>query len=109
MSRGARRGRRPVRDKRSDAHDPAAIGAVVIRPPVRAIDGSGGLQDNSDIAREAGVASRYLSTREFVAILKIAELVLQENQVDVDQQVFPGEVRNIVGDGLNPRCGVPRG
>src|SRR5208337_1249175 len=89
-------------DEGGDAHDPAAVGTVMVRPPVRAIDGSGGLENNSDISREPGVASGFLATREFVAILKIAELVLQENQIDVDQQVFAGVTGNIVGDGLIP-------
>jgi hypothetical protein len=67
-----------------------------------AVNGSGGLQDDSDIAGEAGVAGAVLPAGEFVAILKIAELVLQKDQIDVDQEILVGVVRNVVGDGLIP-------
>jgi hypothetical protein len=89
-------------NKRSNAHDPAAVGAIVVRPPVSAVDGSGSFQDDSDIAGEAGVAGAILSAGEFVAILEIAQLVLQQNQINVDHEIFGGVIRNVVGDGLIP-------
>src|SRR5208282_6032106 len=81
---------------------PAAVSAVVVRPPVGAIDGSGGLQNDSDIAGETGVASAILPARQFVAILKIAELIFQKNQVNVNEEIFGGVIRSVVGDGLIP-------
>src|SRR5208283_2129132 len=59
-------------------------------------------QDDSDISGEAGVAGAILSASEFVAILKIAKLVLEKNQINVDHEIFGGIIRNVVGDGLIP-------
>jgi len=89
-------------DEWSDADDPAAVGAVVVGPPVCAVDGCGGLQDDTDITGEPGVAGGLRSAGELAAILKVTELVLQEDQVDIDEQVFGGVVRSIVRDSLIP-------
>jgi len=58
--------------ERGDAHDPAAVGAIVLRPEMRAVDGRRGFQDLRQLCGQSCVAEFSLPAGEFIAILEIA-------------------------------------
>src|ERR1700674_846222 len=63
--------------ERGHAHDPVAVGAIVPWPQMCAIDGRGRFQNLRQLRRQACVAELSLPPREFIAILKIPELIFQ--------------------------------
>jgi len=91
--------------ERGDAHDPAAVGAIVLRPKMRAVDGRSGLQDLCQLCGQACIAEFSLPAGEFITILEIAELIFQLDELGGKEQILGGIVRNIVGDGIvQVRC-----
>jgi len=89
-------------DQRSDARNPAAIGAVVVGPEVRAINGGGGVQNLGELGRETRVAGLFSGAGELVAIFKIAELVFQQEEFGAEEQVLRCVVGHIIGYGIVP-------
>jgi len=77
MSQAVRRGPRLFAHERGDADDPAPVGAIVLRPEMRAVDGRRGFQDLRQLRGQACVAEFSLPAGEFIAILEIAELIFQ--------------------------------
>jgi hypothetical protein len=86
----------------SYAKNPAAIGAVMVLPQVSAIDGGCGFQDFREFGIEASVAEFLLGAGKVGAILEVAELALEYNQVPGKKQVFVGEVGGVVRDAVFP-------
>ena len=89
-------------DKRGHAQDPAAIGAIVFGPEMRAIDGRRGFQDLGQLCGHASVAEFSLPAREFVAILEIAKLIFQLDELRGKEEVFAGVICGVVGDRVVP-------
>src|SRR6266567_341394 len=90
--------------QRSDASDPPAVGAIVLRPEMLAIDRRDGFKHLRQLCWQAGVAEFALPAGEFVAILEIPELIFQLAEVAGEEQVFTGVIRRVVGDGLIPNA-----
>ena len=67
-------------DERGYAGDPTAVVAVLFGPQMSAIYGRGGFQYVGQLGRQARVAGFLSRAGEFVAILKVAELVLQQDK-----------------------------
>src|SRR6516165_2869464 len=72
------------------------------RPPVAAIDRRRGFKNHADVPRQSCVASLFLFAEQFTAILKIAELVFQQNQVEIHLGIFSRVVRPVIGDRFVP-------
>ena len=96
-------------DHGSYADDPAAIGAIVSSPPVRAVDGGNRFQNSALIAGQARITGLLLFSGEFIAILEIAQLVFQQDEVDVHLQIFRCEVGEVKGDSVFPEFLFRRG
>jgi len=67
-----------------------------------AVDGRGGFQDLRQLCGQAGVAEFSLPAREFIAILEIAQLIFQLDELARKEQVLGGVIRNVVSNGFVP-------
>src|SRR5712664_827149 len=85
-----------------DANEPPAVGAVMFRPKMPTVNGRRSFQDLCQLCRQARVAEFPLPSGKFIAILKIAELVFQLDELGGEEQVFGGVIRSIVRDGIVP-------
>ena len=75
-----------------------AVGLIVFGPETRAVDGSGCFQHLRQARRQSGIAKFTLPAGKFVAILEVAELVLQLNQFRREEQIFFSVIGGIIGD-----------
>ena len=75
---------------------------IVLRPKVRSIDRGSRLQNLRQVRRQARVAEFPLMAGKFVAILEVAELVLQLNQFRGEEQVLVRIIQHVISDGIIP-------
>src|SRR5260370_14372035 len=61
--------------ERGDAHDPAAVGAIMLRPERRAGDGGRSFHGPRKLRGQAGAAEFSLPPADIIPILAIAHLV----------------------------------
>lgn len=74
-----------------------------------AINGSYGVQDGPDFAGQAGVATGFFAAGQLIAVFEVFDLVLQQDEVDVNQQIFACIIRHVIGDGIVPGFLLGRG
>src|SRR5437899_2556571 len=85
-----------------NAQNPAAVGLIVFRPEMSAIDGCHSFQDLREPGRQPRVTEFAFPARELVAILEIAELIFQLNQFRGEEQVFVCVIAGVVADSFVP-------
>jgi len=66
------------------------------------VDRRRGFQDLRQLRGQACVAEFSLPAGEFIAILEIAELIFQLDELGGKEQVLGSVIRNVVGDGIVP-------
>ena len=74
----------------------------MLRPKVCAVDGRRGFQHLRQLCGQACVAEFSLPAREFIAILEIAQLIFQLDELGGKKQILSGVIRNVVSDGIVP-------
>ena len=82
--------------------DPFPVGPILLRPPVRAINGRGAFQGFDQILPQTGFAQRGSFPFQIGASLHRRQLIVDDLHVAIQQKVAAGQVLRVKRDGILP-------